>query len=302
MKTKKAEVFNEQPPSKIFDLIFEHADPQALIAFGTMQTSKRTPQPHPAVYTVVSNQDRKQMIPGILDHLVEANQLHYITHNLLAPAAMRKYKHADSVTASRLYQESALKSGILGSDIDRCQKNVHQLCAITIDLDVGRPHDEQSPVRGKTLTASEALGMIHTKVLDGEFPAPSLTAFSGRGAYLLYLLKQNDKLAPPFYTVETREKWVLCCAELLKKTEELSSDATSKDFSKWYKAPGSPVPKKPGSKSRDRVIYMLYGINELDQIPRYSLDDLIDTLDLKHELDLKNIEQKFLDNASESIP
>lgn len=74
--------------------------------------------------------------------------------------------------------------------IVRREKNLRRLNCIYIDCDCGRPNHSDPAAR---MHASEAQGIILRAASEGVIPIPSITAFSGQGCYVFWMLHdEND--------------------------------------------------------------------------------------------------------------
>jgi len=144
--------------------------------------------------------------------------------------------------------------------------NIRELVTITVDLDSYK----------RSLSAEIALGVVlHLCQTDG-IPLPSLFARSGRGSYLLWLLKDSDG-RPPLNTPDNNAIYRTIVENLLYRFENLEADAHSLIPSQFYKSPGT-----RDSKTGRRVYYAAFGGGSLAQIPLYTLDDIKDALGIHH--------------------
>ncbi len=114
---------------------------------------------------------------------------------------------------------------------------LRELCAIVVDLDVGR---EQPKRRGEELTADEAIARVRQLVGDGSLPCPSLLAESGRGIYLVYLLSDSRQGSrkPVLNGKDTQEKWRRVARAFRLVTTDLAFDELSTAPAHPFKAPG----------------------------------------------------------------
>jgi hypothetical protein len=267
------------------DLLYGHARGDSLIALATMQTSKAYPDLHPAAFAPILNRDRQDMLPLMQEYLAE--QTHYIMPNTLKPTALKKHAAAEDDLGLRVAQHNELALRGKAQYFETHARHVRELGVITIDLDVGRAEGDP--------TAAQALSMVFYQTITGTFPMPSLVAYSGRGAYLMYLLKGDAEgdLAPPLADADTIHKWRMCAANIIRRTRELKADPTCTTLLRWFKAPGSIT----GRVSPDRTIYMTFGVDSPAKVPRYSLNRMTAVLGIQHTLEANNL--RYLPDVQE---
>lgn len=246
-------------PMDIFDAIFGRCRPDSLIALGSRRADKTGSEAFPHFLCPVTVADRAEMLPIVFQHQVEHSQ--YLMPNTLAQTATKWpiQQHVESIRQGGQILYFAAKN-----------KHVRELVAITIDLDVGRGPDD--------LTAGQALGASLDMSLRGELPLPSLCAFSGRGAYLMWLLRDVTDSRPPLNTRDNLATWQSCSAALWQRTRHLKADPNAKRLANWYKRPGT-IDTKTGN----LVVYMTFGAHDLGRIPTYTLPGLAATLEVHHE-------------------
>jgi len=239
------------------ELIFSRSRPNAYIAFGARYPTKTTGEVVPHYMFVLKVRDRHEWLPAVLQHQIEQTQ--YIMQNTLASSALTSGTDDDYLEAirrgDRLYYAAK-------------NKHVFELAALVVDLDVGRDPDDP--------TAWDALAVVGNMSDAGELPLPSLAALSGRGAYLWWLLTDEDG-RPPLATPDNRARWNLVVGELVNRTRNLKADSNAKRIANWYKRPGT-----LDTKTGNVVKYLTIGVNSPSAVPLYRLPEIVEQLDLHH--------------------
>jgi len=291
--TKKDSFLFPQPDNAVFDLLYAKARSDSVILLGSVQSSKKYPDPHPAPFAPIMKRDLNDTLPGMQEYLL--NQTHYLKPNTLKTSALIKQKNLvknknddnyNPGLAAAIYQEQAMRGN--AQYVLTTENQTRELIAITIDLDVGRADDQ--------LSAAQALSLVFYKTITGEFPIPSLAAFSGRGAYLTYLLLDEKDGLAPLATPDAIHSWKLCCGELIKKTRDLESDRSCKSLLRWFKAPGSFVKEK-----NQRVIYMTFGVNDIGAIPYYTLSGMEQNLGITHTLKASDYNKQIYEIPAKNL-
>jgi hypothetical protein len=251
----------QHDPMAIFDAIFGRSRGDSVIGLGSRRPLKDGGDPAPHYLCAVSVQDRRLMLPGIFRHQVDVTQ--YLLQNTLSPSALRG--PADAYYRA-VRDESAL--GTYKTYFEAKNKHVRELCALVVDLDVGRPGD---------ISAGMALGAALDLAIAHKIPVPSLGALSGRGAYLWWLLRTDSKEpAPPLADHDNVTAYTLCVNALLRRLEFLKADSKAKRLANWYKRPGT-IDTKTGN----MVVYMTFGVNSLSNVPLYTLPTLMKYMDVE---------------------
>lgn len=146
------------------------------------------------------------------------------------------WAHRDSWqlrTPSRI--EPRLKCGF------RKASQIRALTCASVDLDC----------YNKGLTSGYVLGNVHDWVQQGEIPPPSLFVDSGRGVWLLWMLRDDLHEHLPVRAFEEKvPTWNRIQRRLAAKFEPLGSDAKATDVSRVMRVPGS-----INTKSNTRVRY-----------------------------------------------
>jgi hypothetical protein len=135
-------------------------------------------------------------------------------------------------------------------------ENVADFAAIPLDLDVGRP--------GRP-TAGEAIEEILAESLAGTIPTPTYLAYSGRGTYAIWQLRQTVPNTPT-----NRSRWRAILLRLIARTRslELSPDPIASNPARWYK-----IPNTVDTNTNNRVAYLPISIDH-GPVARYTFDEL----------------------------
>jgi len=115
-------------------------------------------------------------------------------------------------------------------------ENVADFAVIPLDLDVGR---EGRP------SAGQAIEVILAESIAGTIPAPTFMAYSGRGTYAIWQLRQTVPNTPINHS-----RWRAILLRLIARTRslELSPDPIASNPARWYELRASIL----GSQSRTR--------------------------------------------------
>jgi len=194
------------------------------------------------------------MLPYMFEYLW--NQTKYLCFNTLEKRALRgqpleMFRINNTGTDPKKYTYFA-----------KTDTNIRELVTITVDLD--------SYKRG--LPVEIALGVVLHHCQTDRVPLPSLFARSGRGSYLIWLLKDDDG-RPPLNTCGNHARYRAIVENLLFRFEDLEADAHSLIPSQFYKSPGT-----INTKTGRRVYYAAFGGGPLAEIPLYTLDQIKDAL------------------------
>jgi len=252
--------FNVAPPMEVFDAIYGRSDPDALIGMGRRKPPKADGEKGSINATaLIRVGDRQNMLPTIFEQDFAGTE--YIAPNTYGDSA-RYAPQAAHDAAIFAGKNKFFKARI---------PHVRELCAITMDLDVGEE-------RGQ-ITAGEAIGQVIDRCLAGILPTPSLAAMSGKGAYVMWLLADanSDDLRPPPHTPDNAARWRLCANELQRRLSDLKADPSAMSINNWYKRPGT-IDTKTGRK----VIYSAFMATDIRSVATYDLEDLLRALDLYH--------------------
>lgn len=245
-----------ETPLDVFTLIFSQANPANLLAFGSRRpTARGGHDPHYLFPIPVG--ELREWLPGVLEYEPEHTQ--YATMRstfkracLLAP--LDKYRKAFTQGHPKYFAVT--------------RDHVAQICAVGIDLDVGR---EDLP------SAEIALGVVMDRARKGELPWPHLAALSGRGLYILWLLTDETGQAPVQVDDHHVAAFMDITRGLCRRLDRLHlspDEALSIRPEGWLKRPGT-VDTKTGRE----VVYAQFGSE--GSIPaRYRLKDLAQRLAL----------------------
>lgn len=248
-----------QKPLAVFDLIYGRSDDDAIIAIGSRRPNRKG-DVAPRYFYPLRVRDRHALLPTLFEYCIEQTQ--YLMPNTLHQRALMG--KTDTFFREGLDREHP-------EYFQAKNRYVHELCAITIDLDVGR---------GEGLTAGQALGCVFDLCLNHKMVWPSLVALSGRGAYLMFLLRNENSISPPPNTDDNAACWKLIVNEMLHRLDSLSADPNAKRLANWFKRPGT-IDTNTGNE----VVYMTFGVNSLSNVPLYRLSHLMKVFGLHHEPD-----------------
>lgn len=250
----------------VFDAICGHARPNSLIALGSRRPIKSNPgeAPVPHWLTLLEPADRHNQLPGIFEHFVNTSLYYCVQpvdrNKILRGRTVEDYQNRAIEKPNDPYYYPAKNCCIL------------ELACIVIDLDVGRPDSAREEQR---ITAAEAVYLALMRAERGAYPRPSFAAFSGRGAYLAWQLKEPDSLGYPEATTDNVGVWENIGQELLVRTADLASDPLAKRLFNWYK-----LPDTIDTNTGHRVVYLTIGVDSAANAPRYSLEGLSKSLNL----------------------
>ena len=159
-------------------------------------------------------------------------------------------------------------------DVWRKEKYLSKLTACYTDLDCGRPESEDPGAALEWREAQYEAGILADR---GIIPQPSIMARSGRGVYLLWLLRdEKDPSKPPHAWPEKLELYKLCNRALNSRirAHALPADKAAIDAARVLRVPGS-IHRKTGR----RVEYIV----QLDETGKgfiYTLPELARILEL----------------------
>jgi len=271
-KTDKS--FKRHSAKEIFDLIFGNCSPDSFIALGSRRAIKKG-QVVPHYLTIIKKTDLEDLLPGIFEWSLEQFGSQYFVPNTFSEKALTKpYEQ---------YKEDIKE--IKPSYFGKKNRHIKELCALVLDLDVGREEND--------LTSGAAVGQVIDMAIKNQLPIPSLYAYSGRGAYVIFLLQDETTNAPPINSGDNSTLWELALSEIVQRCSHLKADKRSP--SQLYKRPDT-VDTKTGN----IVFYLTVGLSGLKDAPRYSLPELVEFLKVhtflieekKEEKEHKAIEHK----------
>ena len=252
-------------PLTVMDLIYGRSRPDSIIALGSRRTLHQSKDVAPHYLAPVLVKDRNEMLPAIFEYCMGETQ--YLMPNTLSPSALHQYNREHLRADVGQYYGDLRERKI--RYFHAANEHVRELNAIFVDLDVGKTDTD--------ISAPMAIGVIADMAMREEIPIPSLAAFSGRGAYCVWLLTDEGTPQAPLNTTGNRAQWKLCLGELVKRTRDLKSDANATRLANWFKRPGT-IDTNTGK----QVVYMLFGVNDIRNVPMYSLPMLTKNLGLTH--------------------
>lgn len=248
---------NHHDPMDVFDMLFARSDEDSIIALGSRRKDSKGGEPPHYLYPL-RVRDRDEMLPTLFDYCIQETQ--YVMPNTLDAAAL--YGKAEETYRAGL--ESGKPEYFAAKN-----QFVKELCALYVDLDVGRDLHDIPP--------GHALGAVLQMTLDMQMVTPSFAALSGRGVYLLWLLRDENTIRPPANTPDNRQCWKLIEHEICTRLQGLKADPRALRLAQWLKRPGT-----IDSRTQSEVKYMTFGVNRLRDVPIYTLPELMDFFELHH--------------------
>lgn len=157
-------------------------------------------------------------------------------------------------------------------DVWRTEDRLRRLCACYVDLDVGRPASEKPEQR---LTWREAMAEAGKLMCSGVLPQASLFARSGRGLYILWLLRdEKDSAMAPRSSPNKIVTYKQINRALQDRLSHLAPDPVAKDAARVLRTPGS---YHTGAKKDAQYIQ----VDESRPGPLYTLKELAEMLDVR---------------------
>jgi len=246
---------------RIFSTMYADCDDDSIIPIGSRRPTRSGGSCAPHYLVPLPVRYFREWLPCILEH--EIGQTQYIMLNTLKPSALTKG------TPAEYYAHLVKTPQRQRPYFDASTKNLQELNAMTMDLDVGRSDDQPS--------AHVAIGIAMAMAEDGVIPYPSIHATSGRGAYLFWLLRDPVTGRPPKYNSATGEQWNLVKRELKDRLSKLESDATA--LAHWYKRHGT-TDTSTGNEVVYSTVRVRSGVTGDFSIPSYTLDGMCKALNL----------------------
>ena len=248
------------PPLDVFKMIFGQCHRDSIIATGWIDPAKPgEDNRRPSALSPVPVHAMEDWLPEIFNWRVTQTQ--YMIPNTLKPSAVQDRK-SKAIAAHAKIQWFRYKGS-----------HVRELCAIVADLDVW----EDRVTAPWHNNPQEALLAAMRMWFNDELPAPAMAVFSGRGAYLVWLLRDELTNAPPEATADNLAAWRLIAAEINHRTYHLGADGNGTCPNHWYKRPGT-VDMRTGNE----VKYMLFGTASAGMVQRHSLSEMQTALDVFH--------------------
>ena len=245
---------SELSPLAVFDEIFSRCHGDSLIAIGSRRPLRSNPNAEvPHALIAVPVRARREWLPEIFQYQLEHSQ--YFMPNTFNKGALVGKRETPIGEHARIRWFAAKN------------RYVRELAALVVDLDCYK----------HKVDAAEAVGEAIKLILRGLLPMPGMVAHSGRGAYLLWLLRDEDTLAPPPATQDNATAWQENATEIVRRTDHLGGDANAKHLANWYKRPGT-----KDTKTGNIVTYLAMGNSLVGFLPRYKLTDLQASLGVYH--------------------
>ena len=248
----------EIPALDVDPILTIHPDPNGYIGFG------RKPDPeNPSL--------DKNGKPKDFEHLfsIRADEL-----RSMFPAVVEWLTHDSYYTVNAYYRPAPWKNTTTGmDDVWRAEKHLSRLNACYSDIDCGRPESDEP---GADLDWRQAQYEAGVLADSGVIPQPSIMARSGRGIYLLWLLKdEKDPTKPPPAFPEKIQLYKACNRKLNEhlRAHSLPADGVH-DAARVLRVPGS-IHRKAGR----RVEYIV----QLDQYGKgfvYTLREIASFLNI----------------------
>lgn len=212
-----------------------------VIAIGSRRLSKKG-SIHPHYYAAVTAGEFWGWLPELWAYeMARAETLYWIFQ------PMKPHLRREPPTAANGFKPSYYAA------ID---ENVADFAAIPLDLDVGRP--------GRP-TAGEAIEEILAESLAGTIPTPTYLAYSGRGTYAIWQLRETVPNTPTNHS-----RWRAILLKLIARTRtlELSPDRVAVNPARWFK-----LPHTVDTNTNNRVAYLPISIDR-EPVAKYTFDEL----------------------------
>jgi hypothetical protein len=257
---------------QFLEAVFVGSANSNLIGIGSIRPGKKQPKPFLHYLTPVSVEDRGSMFIEVVEASKPAST--FFCYNAFAPASCAITRAGKKI----VWREPGTEVYFSAK-----KEQVEELCAVVIDLDVGREVGTTNKA-GATLTFDEALNIVLERCRENRLPVPSMVVFSGRGLQLVYLLRNetgdemNDRgewiihdntgpRRPVPRTVQQAQVWTQIADDIVKKRlHDLAPDRkASKTTCNWFRVPGT-----TNEKSGLEVVAWRVG----NEVRYYSLDEL----------------------------
>ena len=212
-----------------------------VIAIGSRRLSKKGII-HPHWFAAVTAGEFETWLPELWAYeMARAETLYWIFQ------PMKPHLRREPPTAA---------NGFRPSYYEASDENVADFAVIPLDLDVGRP--------GRP-TAGEAIEEILAESLAGTIPTPTYLAYSGRGTYAIWQLRQTVPNTP---TNHSRWRAILLRLIARTRTLELSPDRVAVNPARWFK-----LPHTVDTNTNNRVAYLPISIDR-EPVAKYTFDEL----------------------------
>ena len=140
----------------------------------------------------------------------------------------------------------------------RSKKDLQKLTACYSDIDCGRPESDEL---GAALEWEQVKYKAGVLANIGVIPPPSMTAFSGRGGYLFWFLRdEKDPTKLPHAWPEKRAFYEKCNKSLIERlrADGLPADIKAHDATRILRVPGS-IHRKSGRRVTYQINFDQYG-------------------------------------------
>lgn len=213
----------------------------------------------------------EQMFPQFVNWLL--NDTYFTPNTMFAPGYGR----------NRLGFDNAAK-------LLRGHSRLRWLNACYVDLDCGRP-DSDNPA--ERMTWREVAARAGEMMDAGVIPPASIIARSGRGVYLLWLLRDRENTTMPQAAFpEHVAIYESINRELTRRLEHLAADKAAHDAARVLRLPGS-----YHTKAGQRVAY-LFQADERGRGFLYTLDEMCRRLDVPYLVPQPNAVQARIELAA----
>ena len=157
---------------------------------------------------------------------------------LLIPGLAHWLVRDSHFTVNSAYRSAFWANGQTGfPDVSRKERDLRYLNACYVDLDCGRP---ESPDPRQRMTWLECYAQVAQHIEKGKLLLPSMIARSGRGLYLLWLLKADrNPLLPPRAFSSTIVLYKQINRAIGLWFEELAADLAAHDAARVLRVPGT---------------------------------------------------------------
>lgn len=155
-------------------------------------------------------------------------------------------------TVNSAYRSAFWANGQTGlPDVSRKERDLRYLNACYVDLDCGRP---ESPDPRQRMTWLECYGELAQRIENAQLLQPSMIARSGRGLYLLWLLKADtDPVLPPRAFSSKIALYKQINRAIGLRLEELAADLGAHDAARVLRVPGT-VHGETGQQAKYHII------------------------------------------------
>lgn len=238
---------------EVMRLLYDGCNDMHCVAMGRAVPKGRSGA-RPSGDMVVKIRDLQSWLPAVFEHCymqTEGLRTRYIQPNpVYAAAASKRGKRDIREYLDRFLADDPITIDVKATDIA-------ELNCIWGDLDCYK--------RG--ITAEDAFAETMKMCRRREMVYPSLVALSGRGLYVVWLLREPALNRAPVNSAMNRHTWKLLTTEFNYRLQHLESDKKSLNKAQWYKQPRT-IDWRTGNE----VVYAPLFVEGM--IPTYDLYDL----------------------------